>query len=977
MTDDPRVSQLLDELLASNATPEAVCKPYPELLPEIHKRWRRIRRLCADLDTLFPSHDEAPPQTEGINLPQIPGYEVEAVLGHGGMGVVYRARHLALKRTVALKMLAAGHSHPAQRARFKAEAEAVARLQHPNIVQIHEIGDAGGRPFIALEFVEGGSLANRLAGRPLPAHDAARLVGALAEAMHLAHSRNLVHRDLKPGNILLTNFPGTPVGMCQPKVADFGLARQLDTDSGQTFDGLVLGTPSYMAPEQAEGHAYAAGPAADVYALGAILYECLTGRPPFKGVNSRETLILVRTQEPVVPSTVNRKTPRDLETICLKCLHKKPEQRYASARELADDLGRFVRDEPVTARPVGLTERVVKWTRRHRSLAAFLAVGVLLLNVLAGIGVWVFSERSALKRTVTEDFDQVVLAQKERKWDQARTALERAKARLGGEGPPELRRRVDQLERELALVGTLEDILLARQESGLADGRAQRTAARYEAALREAGLFNGPENPALIAARIRGTGLAAPVLAALDDWAHDWAGHDDSRQDWLLEIARLVDDDPASRPIRDTKLWENKAALQEFARSAPLANQSVPFLIFLARKLECHGGDAMAFLKRMQQAHVNSYLANATLATSLLVRDNAAESLRFFQAAAALQPDRAGLRHNLGVALGRLGRWDEAIVELEEARRLVPDSAHYSTDIGRALNNIKRPNEAERHFRGVLESHPTYPPCLTGLAYSLFQQGRHEEAFKFYRQAIVAAPDFADAHRQLKERYMLLGRWEEGRQAWQQWLACNPPIMHVWEGHAQFWLNASPTDHPAWDGYAELCLYLGNEAEYRRARTGLLERFAKTTDPQIAERTGRACLLLPASEDELKQATALVDRASTADTAKYGWAMPYFRFAKALAEYRAGNLGSALALLDGDVLRILGPAPHLLLAMVQHRLGKKDAARESLRKAIAAYDWDVKKATNREAWMYHLLRREAEATVLPKLPVLLTGKDQM
>jgi serine/threonine-protein kinase len=180
-------------------------------------------------------------------------------------------------------------------------------------------------------------------------------------------------------------------------------------------------------------------------------------------------------------------------------------------------------------------------------------------------------------------------------------------------------------------------------------------------------------------------------------------------------------------------------------------------------------------------------------------------------------------------------------------------------------------------------------------------------------------------------------------------------------------MRVSLSEGSAWDGYAELCLYLGNEAEYRHARKELLKRFAKTTDPQVAERTGRACLLLPASEEELKQATALVDRALAANTAKYGWAMSYFRFAKALAEYRAGNLKSALTLLDEDVLRILGPAPRHLLAMVQHRLGKKDAARESLRTATAAYDWDVMKATDREAWMFHLLRHEAE-TVLASMP---------
>src|SRR5262249_33275905 len=212
-----------------------------------------------------------------------------------------------------------------------------------------------------------------------PPRDAARLVAALAKAMHLAHSRNLVHRDLKPANVLLAGEPDTPVGACQPKVSDFGLVRQLDADSGQTVDGVVMGTPSYMAPEQAEGRAGSAGPAADVYALGAILYECLTGRPPFAGATPLETLEQVRSRAPAAPSSLNRQAPRDLETICLKCLRKEPERRSSSARELADDLGRFVRGEPVAARPVGRLERVAKWMRRNPTVACLSAVAALAL----------------------------------------------------------------------------------------------------------------------------------------------------------------------------------------------------------------------------------------------------------------------------------------------------------------------------------------------------------------------------------------------------------------------------------------------------------------------------------------------------------------------------------------------------------------------------------------------------------------------
>ncbi len=308
------------------------------------------------------------PGLGGTTADAVPGYEVLGVLGRGGMGVVYKARHVRLKRLVALKMvLAGGHAGPDDLARFRTEAEAIARLQHPNIVQVFEVGDQGGLPFLALEFCGGGSLATKLAGTPLPPAAAATLVETLARAMQAAHEKGVIHRDLKPANVLLAE-DGTP------KVTDFGLAKKLD-EAGQTMPGVVMGTPSYMAPEQAEGQKDV-GPLADVYALGALLYECLTGRPPFRAATRLDTIVQVMSAEPVSPRELNAEVPRDLNTICLKCLNKPPAQRYASAAELADDLRRFLANEPIRARPATAWDRVTKWRRRNPRVALALAAYV-------------------------------------------------------------------------------------------------------------------------------------------------------------------------------------------------------------------------------------------------------------------------------------------------------------------------------------------------------------------------------------------------------------------------------------------------------------------------------------------------------------------------------------------------------------------------------------------------------------------------
>jgi serine/threonine protein kinase/DNA-binding SARP family transcriptional activator len=326
--------------------------------------------------------------------PAIAGFEVLGLLGRGGMGVVYQARQVQLNRLVALKMIRAGeHAGPEDLARFRAEAEAVARLQHPHIVQIFEVGEHAGLPFFALEYLEGGSLQHRLQGSPLPAREAAQLVQTLARAIHAAHQRGIIHRDLKPANVLLDQDG-------RPKITDFGLAKRVEGGAGLTQSGVVMGTPSYMAPEQARGRGKAVGPAADVYALGAVLYECLTGRPPFKAATPLDTMLQVRSDEPVPPRRLQPKTPPDLETICLKALQKEPGKRYASATALADDLKRFLSGEPIQARPSTPWEKAVKWARRKPTAAALTGVSGSALLILLGVIVGFTLElQSALKET--------------------------------------------------------------------------------------------------------------------------------------------------------------------------------------------------------------------------------------------------------------------------------------------------------------------------------------------------------------------------------------------------------------------------------------------------------------------------------------------------------------------------------------------------------------------------------------------------
>jgi serine/threonine-protein kinase len=836
MTDDPRVQQLLDELHDGPATPEAVCASCPELLPVVRKRWRRMCRLRADLDAVFPP-DEATRPPEGTALPQVPGYEVEAVLGSGGMGIVFRARHLRLNRPVALKMALAGaQAGLHEKARFQREAEAAAGLRHPNVVQIYDVGDAGGQPYFTMELVDGGSLAQKLAGAPQPARQAAQLVATLAGAVQAAHERGIVHRDLKPANVLLA-ADGTP------KISDFGLARWQDDEAALTQTGVPVGTPSYMAPEQGQGHRDAIGPATDVYALGAILYELLTGRPPFRAETAAATLQQVLAEDPAPPSRLNPRVPRDLETICLKCLHKEPPRRYASAAALAEDLKRYGRGEPIAARPAGRRERLARWVRRHPAAAGLLASLTVLIAATGTGGLLLYQQQLAAGarqaetdrkfRDVLErergQLEEGWLAHDHAKLAEARAAGIRATdlARSGGASAAVQQEaeafreaadlRLGRAQKNSALLEAVQDVSAPQEISAYTHDEAGRATLlaqpsvdeQYAAAFRRWGLDLDSAAEAEVVARL---GAEPPVvvqelIAALDGWMMERLRRKRPEAEWrrLFRVAEQLDRSDRHRRLRlvlagvsppraETvagmvgvrslwpALWDLEYGnpwrhLLEVRKAIDPRKEPALSVVMLSRALASVEDVAGAeeVLRQAATARPDQVVLLHALGRLLDERwpSRLEEAIGYYRAARVKRP-RLGIA--LSKALARAGRATQGEQVLQELALQQPDNPAIYYYLGVNLLGQQKHAAAEAACRRAIDRKPDLAVAHCNLGHALLGQGRHGEAEAACRKAIDLKPDLAEAYNNLGNALRGQGRHGEAEAAYRKAVDLKPDL---------------------------------------------------------------------------------------------------------------------------------------------------------------------------------------------------------
>jgi tetratricopeptide (TPR) repeat protein len=961
---DPVLADLIDEISRKLGAGEPVdldaylrdcpeqAEPLRHLLPALHM----MARLGAGGSSAAapPAHDPSVPRPGPLG-----DFLIRREVGRGGMGVVYEAEQLSLGRRVALKVLPFAAALDArQLARFKNEAQAAAQLHHGNIVPVYGVGADRGVHYYAMQFIDGQSLAELIAalrrqrgpgsgvggeatgpyalaaGGPDPARTAplaalsterptadeaffrwaARLGVQAAEALEHAHQFGIVHRDVKPGNLLLD-------GRDRLWVTDFGLAH-CQAQAGLTLTGDLVGTLRYMSPEQALARRVVIDQRTDVYSLGATLYELLTLRPAFAGEDRQDLLRQIAFEEPTAPRRLNGAVPAELETVVLKAMAKSPDERYATAQELADDLGRYLRDEPIWARRPTLVQRARKWARRHPSavwsVAACLLVAVLALAGSIGWGVRDRAVRqSALEQKVSQALDDTGGFCKRDKLPEALAALKRAEGLLAsGRGGEELWRRVRQWESNLAMVDRLDAIRLHWGDK--LDAPEAVTA--YAKAFREYGLPVDSLDPAAAAGRVVASGIKDHLVVALDNWA--WRSGqpgDVALRKHLLAITRVADPDDWRNRMRELAMEKDRQALRlALVRLAshPEIERQPPLMLYqLASALALQDAvpEAAAVLQRAQRRYPADFWINALLAWQLtqLTPPQRERAIGYYRAALALRPQSAALRVNLGHVLLRHGQLDEAAACYDEALRLWPDQPRVHVGLGLLARAQGRLPEALTRFREAIRLSPSYANAHYYLGDTLKDQGQLADALAAYEEAIRVTPDKALEAACRNKVGMILkkqGKYPEAIAAYQKAIECDP-------------------------GLAVAHYNLGNSLRDAGERDKAIGSFQKAIalDPNLAQ---AHCNLGRVLEQKGDRAGAILayQRAVAADPKL---ALPHFRLGVALGK-KGDREGAMEAYRRAVAAEPKHAQAHYNLGNALLARGDREGARDAYQKAVAA-----------------------------------------
>jgi tetratricopeptide (TPR) repeat protein len=780
--------------LATVRSAPQVREPLPRLNdPDLHASlaWLDTPATRARAGNGMATLDHPPPGSAGR-------FRVLRPHARGGVGEVFVAEDTELHREVALKQIHPGHDDdPQSRTRFLLEAEVCGRLEHPGVVPVYGLGtDADGRPYYAMRLIEGETLQEAI--RTFHAGDGGREPGArrlvlrqlltrfvaVCNAVAYAHSRGVIHRDLKPANVMLGKYGET-------LVVDWGLAKVVGRAEGEaagerpplrlsggdgleTEAGATLGTPAYMSPEQAAGRLDLIGPATDVYGLGATLYHLLTGQPPVQGDSAGELLRKAGRSEWPAPRQVNAAVPAALQAICLRAMAPRPQDRYASAQDVAADVERWLADEPVTAYREPWQDRARRWARRHRALTASAAAAALVGLLALGTAAWWLERQAAeTRRAVEAALADVGRLQARARWGEARAVLDQAGHRLGDGGPADLRTRLGRTRADLALVARLDAVRLER--SALVRGKLDYAGADrgYEASFAEAGLGRMGDDPAAVAQRVAGSGVRDTLVAALDDWA--MCLRKGTRQAWVLEVVRRADPDPWRDRLRDVGKLHDRAALARLAREVPQERLTPPLLVVLGSLL---GPDAEGLLREGHRRYPGDFWLNVAMG-NMLDEKEPAQAVAYYRAALAVRPEAAAIHFNLGNALRQQDRLADAVTAYRDSLALAPGYAPAHNNLGETLLKQGHPEEAVAELRKTVDLVPKDVRAHHNLGLALRKWGKVKEAVAAYRQALKVDAKDALVHYDLGNALRELGRPKEAMTAFRKAVALAPKDARV------------------------------------------------------------------------------------------------------------------------------------------------------------------------------------------------------